>query len=127
MVLKSNQIMKRLTTKEKEIMDKLWKHGPMHVREIVELYPEPKPHFNTVSTQVRILEINGLVRHIAERGTYLYEAAVSEEEYGKWSLSSVVKNYFGDSYLSAVSALVQEKKLSRDELASLIDQIEKGE
>lgn len=46
-----------LTEKELVIMRMLWEHGPMFVREMLEIYPEPKPHFNTVSTIVRILEI----------------------------------------------------------------------
>ena len=47
--------MKRLTTKEKEIMDLYWEHGPMFVKELLEYYDEPRPHFNTLSTTVRIL------------------------------------------------------------------------
>jgi predicted transcriptional regulator len=47
--------MKRLTNKEKEIMDLYWQHGPMFVRELLEHYAEPRPHFNTLSTMVRIL------------------------------------------------------------------------
>ena len=48
--------MKRLTNKEKEIMDLYWQYGPMFVRELLEHYAEPRPHFNTLSTMVRILE-----------------------------------------------------------------------
>ena len=33
----------------------LWQNGPMFVRQLIELYPEPRPHFNTVSTTIRIL------------------------------------------------------------------------
>lgn len=51
--------MKRLTNKEKEIMDLYWQHGPMFVKELLDYYDEPKPHFNTLSTMVRILEKNG--------------------------------------------------------------------
>ena len=51
--------MKKLTNKEKEIMDLYWQHGPMFVRELQELYAEPRPHFNTLSTIVRILERKG--------------------------------------------------------------------
>ena len=32
--------MKRLTNKEKEIMDLYWQHGPMFVRELLEHYAE---------------------------------------------------------------------------------------
>ena len=42
--------MKKLTNKEREIMDLYWQHGPMFVRELQEHYADPKPHFNTLST-----------------------------------------------------------------------------
>lgn len=119
--------MKKLTAKEKEIMDMFWQHGPMFVRELVELYPDPKPHFNTVSTQVRILESGGFLTHTAFGNSYRYQPAISEQEYGRRSLAGVIKNYFDNSYLSAVSAFVKENKISVDELRELIDQIERGE
>ena len=33
--------MKRLTNKEKEIMDLYWQHGPMFVKELLDYYDEP--------------------------------------------------------------------------------------
>ena len=48
--------MMRLTEKEEEVMQILWDKGPLFVREILEVYPEPKPHYNTVSTVIRVLE-----------------------------------------------------------------------
>ncbi len=119
--------MKKLTEKEKEIMNMFWQHGPMFVRELLALYPEPRPHFNTVSTQVRILEASGFLKHEAFGNSFRYEPTISEKEYGRRSLSGIIKNYFDNSYLSAVSALVKEKKISVDELKELIEQIEQGE
>ena len=45
--------MKKLTNKEKEIMDLYWQHGPMFVRELQALYDEPRPHFNTILSSRR--------------------------------------------------------------------------
>lgn len=118
--------MKKLTAKEKEIMGMFWQHGPMFVKDLLKLYPDPKPHFNTVSTQVRILESNGFVSHEVVGNSYRYRAAITEEAYGKNTLAGVIKNYFDDSYLSAVSAFVKEKKISVEELRDLIKQIEQG-
>ena len=36
----------------------------------------------------------------------------------------VIKNYFNDSYLSAVSSFVKEEKISVEELRELISEIE---
>ena len=47
--------MKALTGKEEEIMGFFWEKGPLFVKEILEFYDEPRPHFNTLSTFVRTL------------------------------------------------------------------------
>ena len=116
--------MKKLTNKEKEIMDLYWKHGPMFVPELQEHYAEPRPHFNRLSTIVRILEREGFLDHKQFGNTYQYYPLISEAEYGRKSIAGIIKNYFDDSYLSAVSSFVKEEKISVDELRELINQIE---
>lgn len=119
--------MKRLTTKEKEIMDLYWKHGPMFVKELLEFYDEPRPHFNTLSTTVRILEKKGFLDHKQFGTSYQYFPTISERDYGRSSLTGIIKNYFDDSYLSAVSSFVKEEKISVDELKELIERIESSD
>ena len=108
-------------------MDWFWSHGPLFVRELRELYPDPKPHFNTLSTQVRTLDGAGFLTHESFGPTYRYKAAISKDEYNSSSLSGLIEKCFGHSYLRAVSALVQEEKITVEELKDLIKQIEKGE
>lgn len=122
---KDNEVI-RLTEKESVIMNLLWREGPLSVRQMLEFYPEPKPHFNTVSTTVRILEDKGYVSHEASGNAFRYFATADMTDYRDKSLSQIVNNYFGNSYKSAVSALVQEEKLSVEELKEIIDMIEKG-
>ena len=119
--------MKKLTNKEKEIMDLYWQHGPMFVKELLEYYDEPRPHFNTLSTLVRILEKEGFLDHRQFGNTYQYFPVISEKEYGRKSIAGVIKNYFNDSYLSAVSSFVKEEKISVEELKELIKQIEEND
>ena len=45
--------MKTLTVKEEEIMGYFWEKGPLFVKQLLEFYDEPRPHFNTLSTIVR--------------------------------------------------------------------------
>lgn len=117
---------KKLTEKEAQIMSMLWEHGPMFVREMLPLYDEPRPHFNTVSTTVRILEDKGYVGHEAVGGSHRYFAAARPEEFRERSLAQVVKSYFNNSYASAVSALVEEEKISVDELKRIIEMVEQN-
>jgi len=118
-------IMKRLTKKEEIIMNHFWEKGPLFVRELRELYPEPKPHFTTLSTQVRNLEGEGFIDHKDYGPTYQYFAKVTKEEYKQRSLIGLIDKYFDNSFINAISALVKEDKVSVDELKELIDLIEK--
>ena len=63
-----------------------WEKGPMFVKQLVELYEEPRPHFNTLSTIVRGLEEKGYLSHTAFGNTYQYHAVVSEEEFRRKTL-----------------------------------------
>lgn len=111
--------MEKLTPKEEEIMRWFWSKGPLFVKELQELYPEPRPHFNTLSTLVRLLEQKGYVAHKAYGKTYQYYACVAEDEFRKSTLKDVVRKYFADSYLQAVSTLVQDNALSDAEIEEL--------
>ena len=115
----------KLTRREEELMRWFWQRGPLFVRELVELSPEPKPHFNTLSTMVRSLEAKGYLGHKAFGATYQYYPLVSEQEFSRRTLGGVIRRYFGSSYLGAVSALVEEEKISIDELRELVERIDR--
>lgn len=113
-----------LTEKEAILMNMLWDNGPLFVRDMVALYPEPKPHFNTVATTIRILEGKGYVGHEVFASCHRFYAIAAKEDFREKSLAEVIKNYFGNSYKNAVSALVAEEKISVDELKEIINLIE---
>lgn len=114
-----------LTQKEEEVIRIFWEHGPLLVKEALEFFPEPKPHINTLSTVIRVLEKKGYVGHEKEVGTYRYHAILEKESYRKATLMKMLRNYFDNSLKSMVSALVQEEQLSEEEINECIDIIEK--
>ena len=116
--------MEKLTKKEEEIMNLFWDNGAMFVKDILDIVPEPKPHFNTISTMVRALEAKGYVSHKAYDNTYQYFATVQRSDFGRKTLKNIIKEYFGNSYKNAVSALVDDGELSSDEIKELLQQVE---
>ncbi len=116
--------MKTLSAREEEIMGFFWEKGPLFVKEIVGLYDEPRPHFNTLSTFVRALEDKGYLSHRTFGNTYQYYAVVSRDEFKKKTLKSVISKYFNNSYLGVVSSLVKEEEISLSELKELIREVE---
>lgn len=118
--------MKRLTAKEEEIMGFFWTEGPLFVKQLLDHYDDPKPHFNTLSTIVRGLEEKGFLAHTTYGNTYQYHAAITEEGYSQSALQNVVARYFNNSYLGVVSTLIKEEDVSVEELRRLLDEVERG-
>ena len=117
-------IMKRLTAREEEIMGYFWTKGPLFVKQLLEFYDEPRPHFNTLSTIVRGLEEKGFLAHHTFGNTYQYYAAVTEADYSRSTLKNVIAKYFNNSYLGVISSLVKEEEISVEELKELIESID---
>lgn len=114
----------RLTERETEVMEMLWSNGPLFVREMLSHYPDPKPHVNTVSTTVRILENKGYVGHESVSGSFRYHAIATPDDFAERSLSQVIKSFFRGSASAAVSALVKDEKISIEELRQIINMVE---
>ena len=76
---------------------------------------------------MRTLQEEGFIDHKSYGPTYQYFAKVTKEEYKQRSLIGLIDKYFDNSYLSAVSALVKEEKITIGELKELIDLVEKGQ
>ena len=107
-------------------MQQFWANGPMSVQSLRGLYPEPLPHFNTLSSLVRLLEEKGWLGHTQHGKTYVYHPLMSEADAGKSSVRSIVSRYFGNSCLNLVSNLVRSEDVSIEELRSLLNEIERG-
>lgn len=117
--------MKKLTRKEEELMKILWKLKKAFVKDIIAEYPDPRPHYNTISSLVRLLQDKGLIGFMPYGNTYEYFPLLSREEYRKTFMSQVVKDYFDNSYQNAVAFFVKEKGLTAEQLEELIQLIKK--
>lgn len=116
--------MRKLTAKEEELMHFFWEKGALFVKDILQFYAEPRPHFNTLSTIVRGLEEKGFLSHTVYGNTHQYYPVVNKEEYSRGTLKNVIRKYFDNSYLHAVSALVESENLSIEELKKMIAEVE---
>jgi predicted transcriptional regulator len=112
--------MKKLTRKEEELMKILWKLEKAFVKDIIEQYNNPTPHYNTISSLVRLLQEKGFIGFKAYGSTYEYFPLVSKEDYRKPFMNQVVSDYFDNSYKNAVTFFVNEKGLSPEELEELV-------
>jgi predicted transcriptional regulator len=106
-------------------MEALWEHGEQSIRDLIGNLPGTAAHFNTIATYVRRLEMHGMISHKElSPKFYLYDAAVSREQYVNAIHKENVNKLFGGSYMGFISNLVKEHDVSVDELKELIKMIE---
>jgi predicted transcriptional regulator len=117
--------MKELTKAEEQIMQLLWELEKAFVKDIIELMPEPKPAYNTVSTIIRILEKKGFVGHNAYGNTHEYFPIVSRKDYTTTYMKSFIRNYFSGSFQEMVSFFAREDNMSVTDLDDLIDDVKR--
>ncbi len=115
--------MKSLTKAEEQVMQALWKLEKGFLKDIVEAMPDPKPHPNTVATLLKIVTEKEFVSATTYGRMNEYKPLVSKQAYFESTMNSLVKGYFDGSFTQAVSFLVEEKKLSLEDLELLLNQL----
>lgn len=116
--------MKKLAAKEEEVMTLFWKHGDMFIRDLLDYYEDPKPHYNTLATQVKFLEEKKFLGRRPMGNSNQFHALISEKEYRDSALHSIISRYYNNSYTSVVSHFIEEEAMDLEELKDLIRQIE---
>ncbi|WP_299225554.1 BlaI/MecI/CopY family transcriptional regulator [uncultured Psychroserpens sp.] len=117
--------MKQLTKAEEEIMQILWQLQKGNVKDIINLLPQPKPAYNTVSTIVRILESKGFVDYEKQGKGHLYFPIIKKQDYSNQSITTLVDNYFQGSFKSMVSFFVKKNDIDLKDVESILKEINK--
>lgn len=116
--------MQKLTNKEEEIMQILWKLKKAFVKDVMAEITEDQPHYNTLSTIIRNLEEKGFVNHNAYGNTHQYFPIIKMEDYRKRFMKTAIDTYFNSSYKNMVSFFAEDEKISADELREILAIIE---
>nr|WP_294942271.1 BlaI/MecI/CopY family transcriptional regulator [uncultured Mucilaginibacter sp.] len=112
--------MQKLAKREEQIMQAFWSLGKAYIKEIIPELPDPKPHYNSVATMVKILEEKGFLDHEAVGNIYNYYPKISREEYQKHAMKDIVSQYFDNSYPSMLAFFAKEEKISETELEEIL-------
>lgn len=117
---------KQLTNKEEEIMNLFWEHGAMFIRDLLTYFDDPKPHYNTIATIVKLVEAKGFLARQPMGNTLQFYPIISKKEYKSSTLDAVISQYYDNSYASVVSHFIEKEAMDLDELKDLIRQIEEN-
>ena len=108
-------------------MNVIWSRSPVSVPDVLERIPRMLA-YTTVMTTVRILEEKGFVEKCGKRGrAYLYQPTVDREQVRGSMTGELADRLFNGSIKSLVLSLVQQKGVTKEELAEVKRLIEEME
>jgi len=112
--------MKKLTAREDQIMQVIWPSEGLFIRDIVAALPDPKPHYNTVATLVKILVKKGFLTSKKFGNMDRYSALIPIEVYRRDHIEDIKEKYFGNSLTKMMAHFAKQEKLSDQEIEELI-------
>ncbi len=113
--------MKKLTEKEDQIMQVVWRLEKAFIRDIVAKLPKPKPHYNTVATLVKILVRKGFLKSEKLGNTDQYSPLIQMEAYRKEDIKNIKEKYFDNSVPKMMAHFARQEKLSEKDIQELIE------
>src|ERR1700744_3361853 len=108
--------MQKLAKREEQIMQVFWTLKKAFIKEAIPELPDPKPHYNSVATMVKILEDKGFLGHEVVGNIYQYYPIISKEDYQKYAMKDIVGQYFDNSYPKMLAFFAKEQQLNEQEL-----------
>jgi BlaI family transcriptional regulator, penicillinase repressor len=116
--------MKQLATREEQIMQIVWRLNKVFIRDIIDELPDPKPHYNSVATIVKILVKKGFLRSERVGNTDQYSPVIPLEDYRREDVENIKKKYFGNSFPRMLAHFAREENLSEQEIEEIIRMIQ---
>jgi len=120
----------RLSNRERQIMDILYRRGKATAAQVQAQLPNP-PSYSAVRATLRILEDKGQVRHQRDGARYVFQPAVARDRAKRSAIQHLVKTFFDGSTELAVATLLDESASQLSEadyerLERLIEEKRKG-
>jgi len=107
----------RLSRREREMMDIVFRRGKASANEVMEAMADP-PSYSAVRATLRILERKGLLRHESEGQRYLYVPTANRDRARRSALDHLITTFFDGSAAGVVATLLDRssRNLTDEEL-----------
>lgn len=112
------------TDRELDVMSILWALGSATVAEVRDRLADDLAYTSVLSA-LQTLEEKGYVRHESEGRAYRYHPLVEPAEAGSNAISRVLDKIFHGSAESMLAQMVDDRRLTRDELERMRSLLEK--
>ncbi|WP_299338928.1 BlaI/MecI/CopY family transcriptional regulator [uncultured Psychroserpens sp.] len=109
----------QLSKTEEQLMQYLWKLEKAFMKDILEIYPDPKPATTTVATLLKRMIDKGFVAYKLYGKSREYYPLVKKKDYFSKHVNALIKTFFNDSASQFASFFTKETDLTKEELEDL--------
>jgi predicted transcriptional regulator len=109
----------QLSKTEEQLMQYLWQLEKAFMKDLLDIYPEPKPATTTVATLLKRMIGKGFVDYNTFGSSREYFPLVTKEDYFSKHVNGLIKTFFNDSASQFASFFTRKTDLTKDELEAL--------
>lgn len=115
----------QLTKTEEQLMQYLWKQEKAFMKDLLNMFPDPKPATTTVATLLKRMADKGFVGFKEYGNSREYYPLVKKSDYFGKQVNGMIKNFFNNSAAQFASFFTTETNLTAVELEELRKIIDK--
>ncbi len=108
-----------LSKAEEQIMEQVWKHEKVFLKDLIESLPEPKPASTTVITLLKRMQDKGFVGYNLFGNSRQYYPLVAKTDYFSNHVNGLIRNFFNNSAAQFGSFFAKDSNLSTEDLEKL--------
>lgn len=118
----------KLTKLELQIMETLWNHGALSIREIQEAFPQSRrPAYTTIQTTVYRLEDKKALRRVKKiSNAHIFEAVISRQAVQRRLIDELL-SLFGGRTQPVMAHLIESGKLTLQDVREAEKALKKAE
>ncbi len=111
--------MMNLSKSEEQLMEIIWKHGQVFMKDLIESYPDPKPATTTIATLLKRMQDKGFISYSTVGNLRKYYALVKKSDYFIKHLDGLIKGFFSNSAFQFACFFTKTTNLTTSELENL--------
>lgn len=115
----------QLSNSEEQLMQILWKQKRAFMKDLIDVYEDPKPAPTTIATLLKRMQDKNYVDYKQLGRSREYFPLVKKKDYFARQVNGLIKNFFDDSASQFASFFTRESNLTKkelEELKNVIDQ-----
>lgn len=115
----------KLSKSEEQLMEYIWQREKAFMKELIEMFPDPKPANTTVATLLKRMTDKGVISYTQYGNSREYHPLIKKADYFSKHVNGIIKNYFGNSVTQFASFFTKETNLTKQQLEELKQIIDK--